>query len=121
MGLLLSVVVTAANVQDRDGARLRLSHLPGAGKKLRKIWVDGGYRGQLLKWVAERVKFGLAVVLGPKESKKFVLLPRRWVVERTFGWLNHSRRLSKSDERLPHTDEAWVYLAMIRIMLNRLA
>ncbi|TRX01772.1 transposase [Candidatus Methylobacter oryzae] len=63
----------------------------------------------------------LAVVLRPKETKKFVLLPRRWVVERTFAWLNLSRRLSKSYERLPKTDEAWIYIAMTRIMLNRLA
>ena len=121
LGLLLTVVVTAAGVQDRDGARLLLQHLPGGCKKLRKIWVDGGYSGRLVEWVAERFKFCLTVVLRPKETKKFVLLPRRWVVERTFGWLNHSRRLSKSYERLTRTDEAWIYIAMTRIMLNRLA
>lgn len=121
LGLLLAVMVTAASVQDRDGARLLLSHLPGSCKKLRKVWVDGAYSGQLLEWVADRFKFCLAVVLRPKESRKFVLLPRRWVVERTFGWLNHSRRLSKSYERLTRTDEAWVYIAMSRIMLKRLA
>lgn len=121
LGLLLTVVVTVGSVQDRDGARMLLSNLPGSCKKLRKIWVDGGYSGQLVSWVTEQFKFCLAVVLRPKESKKFVLLPRRWVVERTFGWLNHSRRLSKSYERLMKTDETWVYIAMIRIMLNRLA
>lgn len=121
LGLLLAVVVTAASLQDRDGARLLLGRLPGHCKKLRKIWVDGGYSGQLVAWAAERFKFCLAVVLRPKECKKFVLLPRRWVVERTFGWLNHSRRLSKSYERLTRTDETWVYIAMTRIMLNRLA
>jgi putative transposase len=72
-------------VQDRDGARLLLSNLPGGGKKLRKVWVDGEYRGDLVDWVAERFKCCLAVVLRPKENRKFVLLPRRWVVERTFG------------------------------------
>ena len=61
------------------------------------------------------------VVLRPKETRKFVVLPRRWVVERTFSWLSHSRRLSKSYERLTRTDETWVYIAMIRIMLRRLA
>jgi putative transposase len=121
LGLLLIVVVTSASVQDRDGARLLLSRLPGGCKKLRKIWVDGGYSGRLVEWVAERFKFCLAVVLRPKETRKFVLLPRRWVVERTFGWLNHSRSLSKSYERLPCTDEAWVYIAMTGIMLKRLA
>ena len=121
LGLLLTVVVTVASVQDRDGARLLLRRLPGGGKKLRKIWVDGGYAGQLVEWVAKRFAFCLAVVLRPKERKGFVLLPRRWVVERTFGWLNHSRRLSKSYERLTRTDESWVYIAMTRLMLERLA
>jgi putative transposase len=74
-----------------------------------------------MDWVAARFKFYLAVVWRPKQTKKFVLLPRRWVVERTFGWLNHSRRLSKSDERLTCTDETWIVIAMTRIMLNRLA
>jgi len=61
------------------------------------------------------------VVLRPKQTKKFVLLPRRWVVERTFGWLNHSRRLSKNYERLTRTDETWIYITMARLMLNHLA
>ena len=121
LGLLLFVIVTTADIQDRDGARLLLSHLPGGCKKLRKIWVDGGYRGQLVKWVAARFRFVLEVVLRPKETRKFVLLPRRWVVERTFGWLNHSRRLSKCYERQTRTDEIWMYIAMTRIMLARLA
>lgn len=71
--------------------------------------------------LTERFKFRLAVVLRPKETHKFVLLPRRWVVERTFGWLNHLRRLSKSYERLTLTDETWIDIAMTRIMLQRLA
>jgi putative transposase len=121
LGLVLAVLVTTAAVQDRDGARLLLRNLPGCCKKLRKIWVDGGYAGRLVDWVQGCFKFCLAVVLRPKETKKFVLLPRRWVVERTFAWLNLSRRLSKSYERLPRTDEAWIYIAMTRIMLNRLA
>jgi len=81
----MTIVVMAASVQDRDGARLLLSHLPGGCKKLWKIWVEGGYSGRLVSWVAEQFKFCLAVVC-PKQTKKFVLLPRRWVVERTFGW-----------------------------------
>ncbi|WP_246585351.1 IS5 family transposase [Thiorhodospira sibirica] len=121
LGLVLAVVVTAASVQDRDGARQLLRHLPGHCKKLRKIWVDGGYSGRLVDWVAQRFRFVLTVVLRPKERRGFVLLPRRWVVERTFGWLNHSRRLSKDYERLMSSSEAWIYLAMIRLMANRLA
>ena len=120
LGLLLTVLVTVGSVQDRDGARVLLRRLPGGCKKLRKIWVDGGYSGQLVAWVSQQFKFCLAVVLRPKENKKFVLLPRRWVVERTLSWLNHSRRLSKSYERLTRTDETWIYIAMTRIMLQRL-
>jgi putative transposase len=121
LGLLLAVVVTAASVQDRDGARLLLTRLGGVGKKLRKLWVDGGYQGALEAWVAERFRFCLQVVLRPKEQKGFVVLPRRWVVERTFAWLSHHRRLSKDYERLTATSEALVYIVMIRLMLRRLA
>jgi putative transposase len=90
--------VTAASVQDPAGARLLLARLDGAGKKLRRIWVDGGYRGQLLDWVAQRFHFRLQVVLRPPERKGFTLLPRRGVVERTFAWFSHHRRLSKDYE-----------------------
>jgi putative transposase len=80
--------------------------LDGACKKLRLIWVDGGYRGQLLEWVAER--FRLQVVLRPEEQKGFAVLPRRRVVERTSAWLNHNRRLSKDYEGLESTSEVMV-------------
>jgi putative transposase len=121
MGLLLAVVVTAASVQDRDGAQLLLTRLGGACKKLRLIWVDGGYRGQLLDWVAAECRFRLQVVLRSDNQKGFAVLPRRWVVERTLAWLNHHRRLNKDYERLPSTSETFVYIAMIRLMLRRLA
>ncbi len=121
LGLLMVIVVTAASVQDRDGARLLLARLSGACKKLRLIWVDGGYRGRLLDWAAEHCHIRLQVVLRLGGQKGFVVLPRRWVVERTFAWLNHHRRLSKDYERLVSTSEAMVHIAMIRLMLRRLA
>lgn len=121
LGLLLAVVVTAASVQDRDGAQLLFARLGGACKKLRLIWVDGGYRGQLVEWVAQHFRFVLRVVLRPEESRGFVLLPRRWIVERTLAWLNQSRRLSKDYERLPKSSEAMIVLSMMRLMLRRLA
>lgn len=121
MGLLLAVIVTAASVQDRDGAKLLLRRLGGACKKLRRIWVDGGYRGQLLTWVAAHCRYQLTVVLRTDDQKGFVVLPRRWVVERTFAWLNHHRRLSKDYEGTTTTSESMIYLAMIRLMLRRLS
>lgn len=120
-GLLLTVLVTAASLQDRDGARLLLGRLAGFGKKLRCIWVDGGYRGALLDWVTHRFRFHLRPVLRPDEQIGFAVLPRRWVVERTFAWLGLQRRLAKDYERLPESSEAFIYIAMTRIMLRRLA
>jgi putative transposase len=121
LGLLLAVIVTAASVQDRDGAKLVLRRLRGIGKKLRRIWVDGGYRGQLLTWVAAHCRYQLTVVLRTDAQKGFVVLPRRWVVERTFAWLNHHRRLSKDYEGGTTTSESMIHLAMIRLMLRRLS
>lgn len=120
-GLLLVVLVTAASVQDREGARLLLQNLPGFCKKLRLIWVDGGYRGTLLDWVASRFPFRLLPVLRPDASRGFVLLARRWVVERTFAWLGLNRRLVRDYERLPASSQAFIYIAMTRLMLRRLA
>jgi len=121
LGLLLTIVVTAASVQEREGARLVFARLNGAGKKLRRLWVDGGYRGAALaNWVTERFRFVLQVVLRGEEQLGFVVLPRRWVVERTFAWLNFNRRLSKDYEVLTDNSEAMIYIAMTRLMLRRL-
>ncbi len=120
-GLLLAVLVTAASVQDRDGARMLLGRLAGFGKKLRLLWVDGAYRGPLQDWVARRFPFRLQPVTPPRGRKGFTILARRWVVERTFAWLGLNRRLAKDYERLPASSEAFIHIAMIRIMLRRLA
>lgn len=85
----------------------------------RLIWVDGGYRGALVAWVAKKFSFRLRLVSRPKGQKGFVLLARRWVVERTFAWLGYHRRLSKDYERLPQSSEAFIYIAMTRLMLRR--
>ena len=120
LGLLLAVVVTAASVQDRDGARLLLAHVSGACKKLRCIWVDGGYRGTLLPWVERHFRFRLKVILRSDSTVGFVPLPKRWVVERTFAWLSAYRRLSKDYEVLPASSKTFIRIAMIRLMLKRL-
>jgi putative transposase len=121
MGLLLAVVVTAAIVSDPAGARLLFARLGGAGKKLRRIWVDGTYRGKLVEWVCDHCRFVLQPVLRSDKKKGFVVLPRRWVVERTFAWLTQCRRLCREYEVLPASSEAMIYLAMTRLMLRRLA
>ncbi len=121
MGLLLAVLVTAASTSDPAGARLLFRRLGGATKKLRKVWVDGTYRGKLVDWVATHCQVLLQPVLRSDDMKGFVVLPRRWVVERTFAWLTQCRRLSKDYEGLPRSSEAMIHIAMIRLMVRRLA
>lgn len=122
-GLLLAAAVTPANVQDKAGALVALGRLGGGGKKLRRVWADGAYRttrGHLASW-AQRHGVSLTAVERPEGQRGFSLLPRRWVVERTFSWLCQSRRLAKDYERLCETSEALIYVAMTRLMLRRLA
>ena len=121
MGLVLMVVVHPANIQDRDGARLLLAKAKGLFPRLQRIWADGGYAGKLIGWVQERCAWVLEIIKRNDAVKGFKLLPRRWVVERTFGWLGRYRRLSKDYERLPESSEAMVYWAMTRLMIRRLA
>jgi putative transposase len=123
-GLVLRVVVHPAGLQDRDGAKQVLGPLAHRHHRLRKIWADGGYAGELIGWVKAlrpRRRIALEVVKRPEDSRGFEVLPRRWVVERTFGWWNPCRRLSKDYEGLPATSEAWIRIAMIRLMVRRLA
>jgi len=121
LGLLLIVVVHAANVQDRDGAQLVFRKLTGWFPRLRKVWADGAYRGTLLDWVKQRFTWVLDIVKRDDAVKGFKVLPKRWIVERTLGWLSHRRRLSKDYEALTETSEAFVYTAMVRLMVRRLA
>lgn len=118
---LLSMVVDAANIQDRDGAKLVLTKVEGRFPRLQLIWADGGYAGKLVDWVKTVCHLVLDIVKRPKGMKGFQVLPRRWVVERTFGWLGRYRRLSKDYEELPETSEAMIYAAMIHLMVRRLA
>jgi len=91
-------------------------------QRLITIWVDAGYRGEnFIRWVIAVYRWILTVVTRSEEDKGFVVLPKRWVVERTFGWFNWCRRLSKDYEVLPETEEAFIYIAMIGLMLKQLA
>jgi len=120
IGLLLAVVVHAASIQDRDGAKLVLAKLKDRFPRLKLIWADGGYAGQLIDWTLTFGGWLLEIVRRPEGSQGFEVLPRRWVVERTLAWLGRCRRLSKDYEALPETSEAWVKIAMIHLMLRRL-
>jgi len=115
------VVVHAADLQDRDGAKLVLDVVRGKLPRLRLIWADGGYAGQLIDWVRDGCHWVLDIIKRSDSQRGFVVLPRRWVVERTFGWLGRYRRLSKDYEQLPGTSEAMIYAAMIHLMIRRLA
>jgi len=125
LGLVLRVLVTAANVTEREGGKQVLKRVHQMGKpasRLLTIWVDGGFSGEsFMMWVMDLYRWLVEVVLRPEQSKGFVLLKKRWVVERTFGWLMRCRRLVRDYERLPETSEAFIYLAMIRMMVRRLA
>jgi putative transposase len=124
LGLLLAVVVTSAGVQDRDGATQLLAPLRSTCSRLRLIWADQAYGGDLITWLwALRPwrKIRLAIVKRPEGIKGFLLLPKRWIVERTFAWLSRYRRLAKDYEYLTQTSEAMIQVAMIHLMIRRLA
>ena len=122
MGLLLMVVVTSASVPERAGATLVFLRALNLFPRLQLIWADGGYSGvEFINWIKEKFLWVLEIVKRSDDVKGFVLIPRRWVVERTFSWLYNYRRLSKDYERLPQTSESLIYLAMIRLMLRRVA
>ena len=121
IGLLLIVVVHTANIQDRDGAKLVLEQIKGNFSRLELIWADAGYSGKLVDWVNSIYGWILEIVKRSDDVKGFQVLPRRWVVERTFGWLGRYRRLSKDYEGLTESSQALIYAAMIHIMIRRLS
>lgn len=120
IGMLLVVMVTAASVQDRDGARGLLARVRCHYPHLRLVWADGGYAGKLVAWAANLLEITVTVVAKPAGQRGFEVLPRRWVVERTFAWLTKCRLLARDYERLPGHAEADVQWAMVGLMLRRL-
>jgi transposase len=126
LGMVMMVVVTAANYPERQGAIQLLTRLKQRKQfvfeRLVKLWVDAGYEGKAFtQLVMDSFRLVLEVLKRPGKSQQFELVHKRWVVERTFGWFNHWRRLSKDYEILPETTEAFIYAGMVRLMLKRLA
>ncbi|MFF1482303.1 IS5 family transposase [Streptomyces sp. NPDC058301] len=137
LGLVLAVCVSPADVSDRDGAMVLLARCAGKFPRLRHLWADQGYRGQeFLTWVREEAGITIEIArrkdggfrgtwakadAPPREVPRFAVLPRRWVVERSFAWLGRYRRLSKDYEYLAASQESAVYLATIMLLLHRTA
>lgn len=120
MGMILAVVVHSADIQDRDGGRMVLAHLGQRFPRLQLVWADGAYAGEFIEWARSFLGCLVEIVKRSKEQRGFVVLPRRWVVERTFGWLGRYRRLSKDYEEVPASSEAVILIAMINLMVHRL-
>lgn len=134
LGLVLRAVVQPADIPDPVGAREVVRAAQGAFPRLRQLWVDMAYQGSAKAWIEQETGWTVDVVKRPRRYVRlpqgtepepmpagFQVLPRRWVVERTFAWLGRFRRLSKDYEELPQTTQAQIYLAMSTLMLHRLA
>jgi putative transposase len=118
LGLLLMVIVSSAALADRDGAVEVFNATDGTLPRLKRVWADQNYGGELVEWVKQLFSFVLEIVRRPQQQRGFVVLPKRWIVERSFGWFNRYRRLSKDYERRTDSSETMVYLASIRRMLR---
>ncbi len=115
LGLIWGLLVLPADVQDRDGAKRLLEGVRGRLPRLQVIWADGAYTA-VAEWVRQTLGWVLTTILRPTGVKGYVHLPRRWIVERTFGWLGRYRRLSKDYEVNPRSSETWIYIAMLHRM-----
>lgn len=121
LGLILAVVVHSADVQDRDGAKQVLRKLKGLHPRLKRIWADGGYAGKLVAWTKSFGGWILDIVKRSDDVVGFTVLPKRWIVERTFAWIGRYRRMSKDYEVLPESSENMILISLINLMLHRLA
>lgn len=120
LGLLLFVVVHSANIHDSKSAKDVLERFKEQFYTIKKVFADGGYRGELIDIVKAKCSFVLEVILRTDKEEKFKVLPKRWIVERTFAWFGNYRRLSKDFEFQSNTSEAMIQIAMINLMLNKL-
>ncbi|MER5667356.1 transposase [Streptomyces mirabilis] len=115
------ILVTAADVTDRQAARVMLPRLRERFRKITLVWADGGYTGGLVTWAKEKLWLTLEIVKRSDDMTGFVVLPRRWVVERSLGWLMRSRRLVRDYETQPASSEAFIYWSASMLMARRLA
>jgi putative transposase len=120
LGLIWGLVVHSASVQDRDGAKLVLETVRGKLPRLKLVWADGGYAGQLIDWVTKACNWVLKIVKRNVNAQGFELLKKRWIVERTLGWFGWYRRLSKDYEELTINSEAMILVCMIHRMIRHL-
>ncbi len=124
LGMILAIMITPADTQDRDAAKSLIKLLVDMYCRVQVLWADGGYLGALVQWVKQLRPFGklhLEIVRRSDQVKGFKVLPKRWIVERTFGWFVKSRRLCRDYEVRPDHSEAMIRICMIRLMLKRLA
>ena len=121
LGMIVAVAVLSGQIQDRDGARVVVGQVAQENKGVTHIWADSAYRGKLLHWAKRRHNISLEIVSKKPGQVGFEVQPKRWIVERTFGWLNRYRRLSKDYERNTDSSVAHIHVAMARVMLRRLA
>jgi putative transposase len=120
LGLLLVVLVTAAAMSDTEAALDVGARLRGRIPRLQRIWADQGYKPPMITWF-QQVLHVVVEIVTRRDVAHFEVQPKRWIVERTFGWFNRSRQLSKEYDVYPETTEQWMYLASIHVMLRRLA
>lgn len=120
LGLMIDVLIHSAGIQDRNGGKILLSKAKMNGATFTKVFADGGYQGTLIDWAKKAWDIELEIVKRSYQ-KKFIILPKRWIVERTLSWINRYRRLAKDFERFGKTVRSWIFLAMTRLMLKRLA
>ena len=120
LGLIFALVVHPADIQDRDGGKLLIEQLGTRWGRLKVIWADGGYAGRFVDWAIGW--YGRVIeIVKRSDAHNFVVLPKRWIVERTFAWLGKYRRLSKDYETLTQSSEAMIRIAMINVMIHKLS
>lgn len=119
LGLLLLVMVTSASIQDRDGGGELCDEVQQQFMRIKKIWADSSYRGELVEYVQLWCRFVLEIVKRPAEQRGFQVQPKRWIVERTLSWLNSFRRLSKDYENTTESSESMIKIAHIHVLLRR--